>query len=280
MRDRTVIDRTRTLARLAKDGPLLDFTTEQLEDWLDRQNITLRSRKAYLSHIHAFYSWLVISGQRLDDPTTPIVAPKVPRMLPRPIDGDDLDMALRMAPPRMRAWLALACYEGFRCHEIALLNREDVLDRHDPPLLRVVDGKGGKQGVIPLHPDVLAALEECGMPASGPVFVSSRGGRFHPGTVSGYVAAYLHGLGVPATAHMLRHWFGTTVYADTHDLRLTQEVMRHSDPSSTAGYVAFNEPGAVAAVTRLRVRGVASADGLRVQGGGAPRGDGRREDVG
>lgn len=246
-------ERARTLRRLERDaGPLLSLCTDRIEGWLDSQQITLRSRRAYLSHFSAFYRWAVVAGHRLDDPTTSITAPKVPRKLPRPIGDDDLDMALRMASPRMRAWLLLACFEGLRCMEIAQLAREDVLDGRVPPLLRVLDGKGGKEAVLPLHPDVLAALMVFGMPPAGPVFVSSRGRPFAAATVSGYVASYLHGIGLHDTAHRLRDWFGTTVYADTHDLRLTQEVMRHSDPGSTAGYVAFNEPEAVAAVTNLR----------------------------
>lgn len=254
LRDRTIVDRTRTLERLARAGSLVELSTDDLEDWLDAQHIGLRSRRCYLSHLHAFYGWLVLSGFRVDDPTTPIVAPKVPKLLPRPIDGDDLDVALQMADARMRAWLCLACYAGFRCMEIAHLQREDVLDRADPPMLRVVDGKGGKEGLVPLHPAVTEALHAHGMPASGPMFLSTRGTMFSPATVSGYVADYLHGLGLHDTAHCLRHWFGTNVYASTLDLRLTQEVMRHSDPASTAVYVAFNNLGAVDAVTHLAAR--------------------------
>jgi integrase/recombinase XerC len=189
----------------------------------------------------------------VDDPTTPIEPPRVPKKLPRPIDDDNLDVALQMADPRMRAWLSLACFEGFRCMEIAQLRREDIHDSHSPPLIRVIDGKGGKEAVLPLHPDVLDALRAYGMPESGPVFLSSRGRPFAPATVSGYVAEFLHGLGLHDTAHRLRDWFGTKVYAKDHDLRVTQEMMRHSDPSSTAGYVAFDNPSAVEAVTHLHV---------------------------
>lgn len=251
LRPRTIIERDRFLRRVGALGPLLTLSTAELEDWLDAQQISLRSRKAYLSNLSAFYGWAVLAGYRDDDPTSRIVAPKVPRLLPRPMNDDDLDMALSLATPRMRAWLTLACYAGFRCMEIAGLRREDVLDRHDPPLVLVADGKGGKEGVLPMHPAILDALHEHGMPASGPVFVSSRGRPFHPATVSGYVAGYLHDLGVPATCHMARHWYGTRLYGSTHDLRLTQEMMRHSDPASTAGYVAFDNLDAVYAVTHL-----------------------------
>lgn len=68
------------------------------------------------------------------------------------------------------------------------------------------------------------------------------------------IANHLHGLGLVETAHRARDWYGTALYASTKDLRLTQEMMRHSDPSSTAQYVAFNQPGAADAVASLSPR--------------------------
>lgn len=252
LRSRTVLERTRVLYRFMATRLLVTASTDDIEEWLDAQRISIRSRAAYLSHLHAFYAWMVVAGHRADDPTTRIPKPRLPRKLPRPIADADLEVALTMADARMRAWLSLACYEGLRCMEIAGLLREDVLDRRVPPMLRVMDGKGGKQALVPLHPKVVEALYDYGLPESGPVFVSARGRAFAAATVSGYVAAYLHGLGLHDTAHRLRDWFGTAVYRDTHDLRLTQEMMRHSDPSSTAGYVAYDAESAVAAVTQLR----------------------------
>lgn len=255
LRKRTISDRDHLLARLEVVAPLRKVTTEQIEAWLDRCNLsTPGSRASYITSLHAFYEWCVIHGYRKDDPTVAIDRPKLPRRLPRPIGDDDLDVALAMANPRMKAWLSLACYEGFRCMEIAQLQREDVLDKHEPPLLKVPDGKGGKEGMLPLHPDVLDALNRYGLPKSGPVFLSARGKAYSPITISGYIGEYLHGLGLHDTAHRLRHWFGTTLYGSTHDLRLTQEMMRHSDPTSTAGYVLFDRPQAQEAVTSLRPR--------------------------
>ena len=54
---------------------------------------------------------------------------------------------------------------------------------------------------------------------------------------------YLHQLGITETLHQLRHLYGTSVYKATgHDLRATQELMRHQSPVSTAGYTQI-DPG-------------------------------------
>lgn len=63
----------------------------------------------------------------------------------------------------------------------------------------------------------------------------------------------MHDCGFPETLHQLRHRFGTGTYHATRDLRVVQELMGHSSPVTTAGYAAFDNPDAVAAVQALPV---------------------------
>jgi Phage integrase family len=49
----------------------------------------------------------------------------------------------------------------------------------------------------------------------------------------------------------LRQYFATEVYASSKDIRVTQELLGHSDPSTTAGYVAYSLVDAAAAVRSL-----------------------------
>jgi integrase/recombinase XerC len=71
--------------------------------------------------------------------------------------------------------------------------------------------------------------------------------------VGNAIGHYLHDLGINATGHQLRHWFGSEVYANTHDIRVTQELLGHSSPTTTAGYVAYSHVDAAAAVASLRL---------------------------
>ena len=77
------------------------------------------------------------------------------------------------------------------------------------------------------------------------------GGRFSGNRLSVVISAYLREQGIDATAHQLRHWFATEVYASSKDIRVTQELLGHSDPSTTAGYVAYSHVDAAAAVASL-----------------------------
>lgn len=225
-------------------------TRDDIELWLDSLRLAARTRSNYLSCLHSFYEWALENGEIVVDPTAAIRRPKVRQTLPRPIPPEHLRLALDNADAQMRCWLMLGAYQGLRCLEIAGVDREDVIDTEG--LLRVL-GKGGKERIVPLHPMVFAALDALPMPQRGMLFRrASLLDRYPAYTVSQDINAYLHGLGIPSTAHSLRHYFGTWVLRASHNLRTTQVLMGHSSPTSTAIYTAFDDAGAVEAVRSLQ----------------------------
>lgn len=240
---------------LEPDTFLLVASREQIETFLDQRRtregrqLNSRTRYHWITNLHGFFDWAVVEELIEVDPTVRIVRPKQRRVLPRPIGDEDLELAVRTAPAQMRAMLMLAAFTGLRCKEIAELRRDDVIEAKG--LLRVVSGKGDKERIVPLHPDVLEALQCVPMPKTGIIFVRPRGGKFSANWLSATISRYLHEHGIDATAHRCRHWFGTSVYEHGHDLRVTQELLGHSDPSTTAGYVAYSHVNAAAAVASL-----------------------------
>jgi integrase/recombinase XerC len=110
-----------------------------------------------------------------------------------------------------------------------------------PPLL-VVDGKGGRQRVVPLPPRVVDVLKAYprGNP-SAPV-VPRKKGRAHcpPHRISQIANAHLHSVGIPETLHQLRHRAATSWYSVSGDLRAVQELLGHASPATTAGYAAHS----------------------------------------
>jgi integrase/recombinase XerC len=252
---RTIDDSWNILSRFRayRGHCLRGATKDEVEEWLDSCRLTPESRYVYISRLHGFYAWLRRERYSDEDPTERIVRPRLARRLPRPISDEDLSLAMAAADRRMRAWLSLAAYEGFRCKEISLLQRRDILDAHDPPLITVEEGKGGHPAVLPLNPLTHAALQLYGLPRSGYVFVSQFGRPYSPTSVSNYISDYLHSIGVEATAHRARHWFGTAVWAATKDLRVTQEMLRHANPQTSSIYTRFDNELATAAVQGLQV---------------------------
>lgn len=238
----TINVRHRYLLRLSRDIGFANVTEQNLTVWLSRP-ISPKTRSMYISTFHSFFQWALRGNQgkpiyQPDEegvahvPTMNIAKPRNHPRHPRPMPIDDIRHALKSADPMIRCWITLGAYEGMRCQEIAFLAREDVNELTNT--LEVVKGKGDKQRFVPLHPEVLKTLQEFPWPASGRLWsdetaasVSRKGNRF------------LHSLGIKATMHQLRHFFGTMAYqASAGDIILVQGLLGHSSPSTTAGYAA------------------------------------------
>jgi integrase len=111
--------------------------------------------------------------------------------------------------------------------------------------------KGRRQRVVGLHPLCVDALGEWGIPDIGHLFTRADGGPLWPSQVSGFVARFFDRLHIDATAHHLRHRFGTRLYAQTKDIRLVQEAMGHASSATTDGYTKVTPERAAAAVVAL-----------------------------
>lgn len=248
----TIRVRLRYLSFFVRDVGFTDATEQKIVLWLSRP-ISPKTRAMWISTLNSFYTWanhnhLFADTPRGDgwNPVADIGKPRLHARSPRPMEQDDLQRALSLADDRMRAWLLLGSLAGCRCMEIAGLSREDV--REAQGVLRLL-GKGDKERFVPLHPDVLAALQQFGMPREGRLW-----GEEDAASVSRKINRFLHkDVGTKSTAHTLRHYFGTVVYRSSQDLRLTQELMGHSSPQTTAGYAAADQTKAAGVVSNLSI---------------------------
>jgi integrase/recombinase XerC len=236
-----------TLCRVerALGHPLETATDAELAAWWNALDIGT-GRLAYVAHLANFYKWLIWERLRDDNPTARLVRPKERRRLPRPIPNDRLHKALIEAENPIREWLLLAAFAGMRACEVATLHRDDILG----DVLIVREGKNAKQRILPLHPDVRAALDANA--ETGWLYPNRSGRPITANTVSVKANRYLHRVGVTETFHQLRHWFGTSTYRASKDLRLTQELMGHASPNTTALYAAWSPERAAAVVNSLR----------------------------
>ena len=251
--EKTITCRTSALRSLARhlDGRgLLQATRADIESWLGAGDLGPQAVYSYTAHLHAFYRFAVRDGFTTSDPTVHIDRPKLPKRLPRPMCPDDLTLALSESDTRMRAWICLGAYQGFRIGDMAGLRREDVLDSDRPPMIRVIQGKGKKDRCLPLNPKTLAALVAFGLPAGGPVFTGKNGAALSASAVGIYIGVFFDRLGITATPHALRHTFGSNVYGRSRDLLLTQQLMGHGSVQTTMGYVALNPDDAAVDVVR------------------------------
>jgi len=240
--DNTISDRRRTLLVLDRDLPycLEEASPEELVAWLWRDGLSIGSRETYYGCIAGFYRWAYRVGYFDFDPTEDIPRPKVPQRLPRPVTDEQLHDLLARAADPYRLWCLLAAYAGLRCVEISRLRREHVNER----TITIERGKGNKPRVVPTHPAIWT--EVSGLHA-GPI--TDRDAHRVSIHFVLYASRTLKLKGV--SLHRLRHWFGTNVQRKGKDILVTQQLMGHANPATTAGYALVSAEDTWLAVSLL-----------------------------
>jgi len=154
---------------------------------------------------------------------------------------------------RDRAMLMLMTVEGLRRVEITRMNVCDLVHMGDPAEAKIlVHGKGkdsfiySREDTIAMIGDYLVARGKMQVDCEGeePLFVSIDKGstprrRLSRIGLNGIVDNYLSNVGVKQegmSCHTLRHTCGHLICRETKDLRVVQEVLRHSSPATAAKY--------------------------------------------
>ena len=232
-------------------------TGDDLAEWLARGDVAPEYRRSLRGTVRSFYRWGVGSRRVEENPAAELQPVGLPRVLPRPITRDALTIALQRADDRQRLILKLAAMAGLRRAEVACVHFRDIIAGQ-----LLVHGKGGHQRLVPLHPDLVAELEqertrrlrgEPGTGWSGP-YVHAEGYLFpsslEPAPLTPQHVGVIAQDCLPAgwTLHTLRHRFASQAYGTQRDLRAVQELLGHSRPETTARYAAVPDGAKLAAV--------------------------------
>jgi integrase/recombinase XerC len=202
-----------------------------------------------MATIRSFFRFLDRRGLAHVPAVHAIRTPRMLRSLPKPLtERDALDAVSTIADLSDEPWIArrdvallMLLYGcGLRIGEAL------ALDRCQAPTgdTLLVEGKGGKQRIVPVLPTVRKAIaaylaacpHDAG--ASGPLFLGARGARLDPAVAQKQVRRLRTPLGLPETAtpHALRHSFATHLLAGGGDLRTIQELLGHASLSTTQRY--------------------------------------------
>ncbi|WP_078313752.1 tyrosine-type recombinase/integrase [Mycobacteroides chelonae] len=253
------------LDRWLGDTHLLAATPRQLEDWQRSLRVCPSSVQTYTSHVCTFYQWAYRGGLTEGYTAKNLVQPKIKRRMARPIPEEHLRIALGGAPigSDIHAWLLLAGYSGLRSGEIAQTARNDFRPDGAGGAFQTVHGKGGKQRIVRVAPEVMQRLS-IHMRQPGPLFYRPRGNVVTPNYVSVTGSDYLSGLGLPYTLHTLRHRFATSLADMGADIRDIQEALGHESLATTMRYLAYNTRRGAASIDALAARLCPSNDGRGV----------------
>ncbi|TDX52318.1 tyrosine recombinase XerC [Orenia marismortui] len=212
-----------------------------------------RNRKLY--SLRSFFNFLVKRNFINNNPTLSIESTKTNlRSEPIYLNADDIRNYLNAIKnynsknqSRDLAINKMFLYCGLRISELVNLNI-DELDYEDSSIKFY--GKGNKERYVPLHQEVISAIKNylpdrnkiktSNHDAKKALFLSNRGNRISVRTVQTMVKKYAKRAGVrnaeKVTPHKLRHTFASILYKETKDLRVLQELLGHSNLSTTQIY--------------------------------------------
>lgn len=153
-------------------------------------------------------------------------------------------------------------YCGLRISELVNLDLDDI--NYKDQSIKFY-GKGSKERYVPLHTEVINAIQAYlpdrnkinpkNKDAQSALFLSNRGNRISVRTVQKMVKKYAKKSGVKnaakITPHKLRHTFASLLYKKTKDLRVLQELLGHSDISTTQIYTHTDKKQRKDAVNQL-----------------------------
>lgn len=214
---------------------------------LHHKGLASKTLQRHLSSLRQFYRYYVRQRRCHDNPALGVRPPKAARTLPKVLSTDEMSYLLDFDADdwfgiRDKAIVELLYSSGLRLAEIANANIQDL--DFASGLIKVT-GKGSKQRIVPLGNKAIIALKdwlkvrgEKAAPDEQAVFISQQGHR----TSHRNIQLRLKKLGLERGSqqqlhpHMLRHSFASHVLESSSDLRAVQEMLGHSDISTTQIY--------------------------------------------
>lgn len=227
-----------------------DIRREHLLDHLialRKGGLSARSAARHLSAIRRFHRFLRDEQITKADPTDGFENPRTVRPLPHVMSQLEVERMIDAPDPddpngiRDRAILELFYACGLRISELSTLRMRDL--SLEESSVRVL-GKGTKVRIVPLGRRAYDCVREwlnvraTGKVLDDTVFLSSRGKRMSRTLVWQVVKRYAQAANIRqnVTPHMLRHSFATHLMDNGADLHAVQEMLGHSDISTTQIY--------------------------------------------
>lgn len=214
-----------------------------------------------LSALKQYFLFLYNENMREDDPTATLSAPKKDAPLPKTLSEDDVSRLLaraehqalhgngsakaRLHARRNHALLELLYATGLRVSELVTLP-VSIMRRHEP--FFIVKGKGNKERMVPMSDKAMKAVQRylelrnqderadsCKWLFPSDNYSQALARQVFArdlkkiGTACGLFASQL-------SPHVLRHAFATHLLQNGADLRVVQQLLGHSDISTTQIY--------------------------------------------
>ncbi len=214
------------------------------------QALAAASLKLEAVALRIFFRFLTTRGHIPQDPARFLVLPKIEQYLPETLTPPSMERFLESANAlsplglRDRAMLELLYACGLRVFELCSLRLEN-LDL-EASFVRVT-GKGNKTRLIPVGSKAKESMTRylhSGRPqlvtarTGTHIFLSIRGKKLTPQRIWQLIKEYAARVGIDSNVypHLFRHSFATHLLSNGADLRIIQELLGHTDISTTQIY--------------------------------------------
>lgn len=260
--DRDLASYAQHLSTRGRD--LLNATPDDIRDHiaaLERSAMASSTQARHLSAIRQLHRFLYADGMRNDDPSGPISNPRQGRSLPKVMSMEEVSALLELAEEeaakekgsiaaigrskRLHVLIETLYASGMRVSELVSLPAN--VAKNGQRFLTIT-GKGNKERLVPLSQPALKALREWLAFKKSHNHNIDSAYLFPSDSASGHITrqAFARDLKRLATKahidparlspHVLRHAFASHLLANGADLRAVQQLLGHSDISTTQIY--------------------------------------------
>lgn len=244
-----------------KGGELAEVSRETIEKFmatLSRAGRSPQTMARKLSAIRQLFQFLYGEKLRGDNPAITLDTPKLAKQLPKTLSQSDIEGLIAAAQEdtspkglRLLAMLEVMYGAGLRVSEMVALKLSAVQGKQGGKQAEflMIRGKGGKERLVPVGGRAQAALAN--YLAVRVQFITGDNGSpylFPYARAQGYITRQQFGVMLKELAikagidpekispHTLRHSFASHLLEGGADLRVIQELLGHSDISTTQIY--------------------------------------------
>ena len=234
--------------------PILDIWRRWLYAYKTKENksLSVGVQRGFLKDVRLFFKWMSKKRLLVYNPAADLELPRLPKTLPKDILSErEVELIFRQTDIndplglRDRAILETFYSTGISRRELSNLNVKDI--DFDAGIVRINQGKGGKDRLVPIGSRALAWLEKYldearfnleRLEEPDALFLGRWGARLGTEFLSQRLKTYFKkaGLKKEGCCHIFRHSMATLMLSHGADTRVIQEILGHSKITTTQIY--------------------------------------------
>lgn len=229
-------------------GEIVEIKRSHLNSYildLRDNNYTPGSVVRKIASLRGFFKWLVASEYISVNPALTLEQPKLPKKLPKVMTFDEITQILNSKLNKEESLILELLYGcGLRVSELVnlKLNNIDINSKYIQCY-----GKGSKERIVPFGKKAQSALKKYlknrdlivlkyNLSESKILLLKENGKPINRQDVYNFIRKQGEKIHKHISPHTLRHSFATHLLENGADLRIVQELLGHSDVSTTQLY--------------------------------------------